>query len=107
MNERGTQNILRKIKESIQGIDSSAEVFLFGSRARGEESESSDWDVLVLIQSSTVSRSTEMAIREAVFDVELELGIPISTFVFSKADWETRYAPTPLYQNIKKEAVLL
>jgi len=37
----------------------------------------------------------------------LELDEPISTFVYSKTDWETKFFFTPLYQNIKKEGIKL
>jgi hypothetical protein len=42
-----------------------------------------------------------------MFELELELGEPISTFVYSKADWESKFLFTPLYQNIKKEGIKL
>jgi len=52
-----------------------------------------------------VDRGTEREYRNKVFEVELETGHPISTFVFSKQDWESTYSITPFYQNIQKEGV--
>ena len=49
----------------------------------------------------------EMEYRDELFDLELEIGEPISTFVFSKSDWEQKHEITPLYQNIKREGIYL
>ncbi len=43
-----TKRISEQISEKIHEIDSAARVILYGSRARGEEREDSDWDILVL-----------------------------------------------------------
>jgi hypothetical protein len=60
-----------------------------------------------LLNQLEVSRDTEMEYREELFEVELETGEPISTFVFSKNDWESKHKITPLYQNIKTEGIEL
>ena len=61
-----------------------AEVILFGSHARNESHIDSDWDILILLNSFNVNRKTGKECREEFFEVELEVGEPISTFVFSK-----------------------
>ena len=91
----------------IKKKDPEAEVILFGSRARSQETKGSDWDILILLNQASVSRKLEKEYRDELFDVELEIGEPISTFVFAKADWESRHKITPLYQNIKKEGIYL
>ena len=37
-----------QIKQNVQEVEKTAQVWLYGSRARGEADENSDWDVLVL-----------------------------------------------------------
>ncbi len=101
------QKIADKIKNAIIKKDPDAEVILFGSRARGENKIESDWDVLILINSVLVDWKTEKKYREELFNVELETGQPISTFVFSKKDWQTKHSVTPLYKNIKKDGIRL
>lgn len=41
--------ILEEIKRVVLQVDFDAEVVLFGSRARGDFHEESDWDLLVLV----------------------------------------------------------
>jgi hypothetical protein len=62
---------------------------------------------LISIDKPNKRRSDEELYRDELFELELELGEPISTLVYSKHDWETKYALTPLYQSIKQEGVRL
>ena len=95
------------IRTRIKEKNPNAEIILFGSQARGDFNKDSDWDILILLNQLDVSRDTEMEYREELFEVELETGEPISTFVFSKNDWESKHKITPLYQNIKTEGIEL
>lgn len=97
-------HILSLIKKNIGEIDSKAEVVLFGSRARGDERADSDWDLLILTD-YPVSFEVEQRLRHHLFDLELELGEAISTFVYSKSDWGNRHSITPFYQNISSEGI--
>jgi predicted nucleotidyltransferase len=95
------------IRTRIKQKNPNAEIILFGSQARGDFNKDSDWDILILLNQLDVSRDTEMEYREELFEVELETGEPISTFVFSKNEWESKHKITPLYKNIKTEGIEL
>jgi len=101
------QHILSLIRERIRKKNPKAQVILFGSRARGNATTNSDWDILILLNSPKITRDKEKEYREELFEVELETGEPISTFVFSKNEWESKHSVTPLYQNIKTDGILL
>ena len=98
--------ILQQIKAFVNSVEPSAEVILFGSRARDEAKAESDWDILILTP-YPVDMKTQRKFRHKLFDLQLEYGIAISTFVYSKEDWHRRLSITPLYKNIKKEGVIL
>ena len=100
-------HIAKMISSRIKQKDPRAEVILFGSHARGQANDESDWDILILIDKPKENRMVEEKYRDEMFQLELELGEPISTFVYSKNDWETRFIYTPLYQNIKQEGIEL
>lgn len=99
------QYIINLIKSKIRQKNSDAEVILFGSHARGEANIDSDWDILILLNSLIVTRKIEKEYREELFEVELEIGEPISTFVFSKNDWESNHSITPLFKNIQRDGI--
>ncbi len=101
------QNIIALIKKKVRKKDSAANIILFGSHAREDATKDSDWDILILLDRPTVDKLTEKEFRDELFEVELQTDQPISTFVFSKSEWETKHFITPLYQNIKQEGIQL
>ena len=42
---RRKQHIIQLIRQKVNEIDNTAEVILYGSRARGDEHPDSDWDI--------------------------------------------------------------
>ncbi len=99
--------IRQKIKDMVLQENADAKVILYGSRARGTAVQDSDWDILVLLNKPNVSFKDEQKIRHKLFDIELETGESISTFVYSQKDWDTRLSVTPLFKNIKREGIYL
>lgn len=104
--KRKTARIGHLIWLNVHQIDTAAEVILFGSRARGDEKPDSDWDILVLT-AEPVSVQQERTFRDALYDLELETGEPISLFVYHKEDWLTKQRVTPFFQNVTREGVRL
>ena len=101
------QYITQLIRQKVNEIDNTAEVILYGSRARGDNRRDSDWDVMILLKRKDVDKKVEQTFRHHLLDIELEIGVPISVFVYSKSDWEGKYSITPLFRSIKKEGILI
>ena len=99
--------VLKKIKYAVKQAESNATIVLFGSRARGTENADSDWDILVLLDKAKIVFKDEQNIRHRIYDVELEVGEPISTFVYSLADWNAKMSVSPLYKSVQKEGIYL
>ncbi len=102
------QNLIRdKISESIHNNDPYAEAYLFGSRARGDYRTDSDWDILILIDESKVTNDIEDKFRDELYDIEIEAGQIISTFIYPKTYWNSILIYSPLYKNVTKEGIKL
>ncbi len=97
---------MREIKQAVLKVDSNAEVVLFGSRARGDFHEESDWDVLVLVDKDEKDYEFKNKIRNALFELELKFRIGISSIIRNKEFWQ-EISVTPLYQEIEKDGVPL
>ena len=104
---RRKQHIIQLIRKKVNEIDNTAEVILYGSRARGDNKRDSDWDVMILLKQKNVDKKIEQTFRHHLLDIELEIGVPVSVFVYSKSDWEGKYSITPLFRSIKKEGILI
>ena len=76
-----------QVKRSIKNIDPKASIYLFGSKARGDDSPSSDWDFLILTSKDATEKSKK-EIRASLIDAELESEQVISTLIYSKSAWD-------------------
>ena len=81
-------SFLENISKVIRTKDPYAEAFLFGSRARGDNRSDSDWDILILIDSLDITNEIEDKFRDELYNLELESGQIISTFIYSKDYWQ-------------------
>jgi predicted nucleotidyltransferase len=99
-----TQHITQLIRNCINTIDASADIILYGSRARGDERQDSDWDILILTNYAA-NLMVERKFRDKLYDLELETGETFSVFVYSKNEWLNKQRITPFYQNVLHEGV--
>lgn len=95
------------IANSIYRIDRNAEAYLFGSRARNDANDDSDWDILILIDEKKVTNQIEDMFRDELYDIELESGQLISTFIYPKDYWQNILVYSPLYKNVTREGIRL
>ena len=98
-------DFLNRIQDKVRHFDKNAKVVLFGSRARDDHKDDSDWDFLILLE-IPAKESTKEKIRNELFEIELETDQVISTIIHSKSTW-TDLSITPLYEIIQKEGVTL
>jgi uncharacterized protein len=101
------ESIHDHIKRSIHEQDPNAIAYLFGSRARGNNRPDSDWDILILVDANIVTNEIEDKFRDGLFDIELETGQIISTFIYTKDYWKNTLRYSPLYKNVNKEGIQL
>jgi predicted nucleotidyltransferase len=99
--------ILEKIKKSVHKNDPSAEAWFFGSRARGDNRSDSDWDILILVDAQKVTNEIEDKFRDEFYDIELDTGQIISTFIYPKEFWNKAMRFSPLFESLNKEGVRL
>ena len=96
-----------RIARSVHASDPSAEVFLFGSRARGNNREDSDWDLLILVDEPEVTMAIEDKFRYGLYDIELESGQIISSFIYTKDFWKNSLQFSPLFESVSNEGLKL
>ncbi len=97
--------LLNRVKSALKGKDPSAEVFLYGSRARGDNRSDSDWDILMITSKNEISFDYEADLRDPILDIELETGEIISLLVYSLSDWKNKKSISPLFINVIKEGI--
>ena len=91
----------------MRSVDPLAMIILFGSWARGDASEESDWDFLVLSSTDDVETLASVMGREIRTQVEMVNDIAVSLLVKNKMVWEEDYAVTNIYDSIQEEGIKL
>ncbi len=101
------EQLLKRVKQTILGIEPDADVIIYGSRTRKEAGPESDWDFLVLLDGS-VDQERIDAVRHRLYDIEWEHGEVISCIVRSRKEWDSPlYKAMPFHENVEREGVVL
>ncbi len=80
-------------------------VYLFGSKARGEFGEDSDYDFLVVVPDDTTKQDRE---TNEVFRLLRDIDAPIDVLVWRQADFDTRLrVVASLPATVSREGKLL
>jgi predicted nucleotidyltransferase len=99
--------LLSRVKESVLKIEPSAEILLFGSRARNDFTEFSDWDFLVLVDGD-VDTTRADRIRHSLYEIEWETGEVICTIIKNRQVWNNPdYLIVPFHISVAREGILL
>jgi predicted nucleotidyltransferase len=96
--------IFSEIQALKRQILPNEKVILFGSQARGDAREDSDWDLLVLTNKEKSSFNEDYDIYAYPFaELGMKYGTMITAIVRAKKEWDSR--PSLLKYNIEREGV--
>lgn len=99
--------LLQRCKRAITDVVADAEVILYGSRARGDAHEDSDYDILVIVN-GPVDMALEEKMVSNVYPLELETGAVLTLIVYSREQWNSPlYRAMPFHKNVDREGVML
>ena len=83
-------------------------VILFGSYARGDNTEDSDIDIMILANKTDMQlKQFQNQLADMTFDFNLDYDIDIEPIVKSNEFFNKWVEEYPFYSNIKKEGVIL
>lgn len=106
MSDERRAKIINMIRDTIREVEPTAQIILYGSRARGDAREDSDWDVLAIVDKPRLSLSDRGNIQYPIWDKGLDIGEEINVFSYTKKQWEQ--APPSLFKNnVVREGILL
>lgn len=82
-----------------------AHLILYGSRARGDFREGSDWDLLVLLNRPQEA-SDFQNIAYPIMELGFDLGEYFSVQTYSQAEWDAMTF-LPYYKNVEHDKIVL
>jgi predicted nucleotidyltransferase len=101
------RELLTRAKEAILKWIPGATVLVYGSVARGDQTDESDIDILILTDRAVSSDERNNA-RTSLCDIEIECGTVITAVFQVRAQWHSGpMSGSPFYFNVEREGVLL
>jgi predicted nucleotidyltransferase len=99
--------LLEQVKQAVGEIEPDAEIILYGSRAREDSREQSDWDFLVLLDGKVNDERTNK-IRHRLYEIEWESGEVLCCIVRNRQEWNSLpWKNMPFRQNVEHEGIVL
>lgn len=83
-----------------------SKLILFGSRARGDFNEDSDWDLLVLLKEKKSFNESFDKYAFPFVELGYRNGFDVQPQLFSYDEW-AKQSITPFYKNVEEDGILL
>lgn len=99
-----------KILDSIRQLGLStlppdSSLLLYGSRARGDMTGSSDWDLLILLDKPKLS-AADYDVAYPFRELGWDIGEEISPHVYTKKQW-SNWTFLPFHKNVERDKIIL
>jgi uncharacterized protein len=95
-------DLKNRLKEEY--FDSVKNVVLFGSQARNDANENSDYDVLILLNQD-YHKDDENRILDICYDIDLKYNILIDAHLLSTKELESKRGRQPIFVNALKNGI--
>ncbi|MDO4215207.1 MAG: nucleotidyltransferase domain-containing protein [Bacteroidales bacterium] len=81
-------------------------VWLYGSQARGNACEESDWDILILLDKSRIEKNDFDTISYPMIEWGWAQGADFSPQLYTKQEWQSMRI-TPYAQNVERDKMVI
>lgn len=106
MKRLSREKVLDLIRTTVRKKEPEAQIILYGSRARGDAREDSDWDVIILLNKPPMSHQKRYSIAYDLWAVGQDNQEDINAFVYTNEQWNS--APPSLFKyNVREEGIQL
>lgn len=99
--------VINQIKEvARKAIPHNGQVLLYGSRARGEAREDSDWDILIILDKQKIEKADYDNVVYPFTDLGWNIGESIIPVIYTKEEWK-KSSFLPFYKNVERDKIVL
>lgn len=92
-------------KVGRQTLPQGSTLLLYGSRARGDAHEGSDWDLLILLDKPKLEAS-DYDVTYPFCQLGWDIGEEISPHIYTKHQW-SQWTFLPYYKNVERDKIIL
>ena len=100
------EEMIKAMRNVLNSIDPTVQAILFGSHARGDAEEDSDWDVLVLIDKPHVSLSDYDKYSYPLRELGWDMDEIINPVLFSTKEWNENHF-TMFNHNVRNDGIAI
>lgn len=104
------QKVLKSVREASEQLygDKLDKIILYGSYARGDYTEESDIDIMIILNCSADGvKSLRGLTAEMASDISLEQEVFLSILLRDRIGFEGSLDVLPFYQNIAREGIMV
>lgn len=96
--------VFSNIKSTAQRVmPENGHVILFGSQARGDNHEGSDWDLLILLDKSKIEETDHDKYTYPFWELGWKLDAMIHPIIYTLHDWNNK--KSVFRNNVEKEGI--
>lgn len=107
MKEVRHNDVLKAISSIVMELKpENGKIILFGSQARGDASELSDWDILILLDKDRIEESDHDKFTYPFWELGWKINAMIHPIIYTLQEWATRIH-SPFHNNVESEGILL
>lgn len=101
------QQIMCDLQEVAKNIlPCNAHMYLYGSRARGEAHEDSDWDILILLDQNSVNSEDFNNFAYPLVELGWKLNAAVSPQIYTLKEWSAM-SFMPYHKNVEHDKIVL
>lgn len=87
-------------------IPANGQAWLYGSRARGEAREDTDWDILILLPQMAITTQDDSRVAYPFVEEGWRNGAAVNTQVYTYEEWQKRDF-TQYHHNVEHDKISL
>ena len=100
------KDVISKIKSvAMQTLPPQSTLLLQGSRARGDASADSDWDLLILLDKQFLE-AADYGVAYPFRERGWEIGEELNPSIYTKNQWNS-WTYLPYYKNVERDKIVI